>query len=42
MLERSTDVFDINQLIIFIRTVGNDFVTNEEMLELHSLSFIIV
>lgn len=36
-LDESTDVSDISQLIIFIRTVGNDFTAHEKLLELHSL-----
>lgn len=36
-LDENTDISDISQLLIFIRTVGNDFIANEELLELHSL-----
>lgn len=36
-LDESTDITDTNQLIIFIRTITSDFITNEELLALHPM-----
>lgn len=36
-LDESTDITDTSQLIIFIRTITSDFVTNEELLALHPM-----